>query len=88
MAYAPPNAGRQARRGAGAQRTLYAVACTPMLGRGVVQGVALPPRGADPVSLLGQEVQEESVESLRGFHIGHMPHARYHHLARIGDALM
>ena len=33
-----PNAGRQARLKAGAQRTLEAVACTPMFGPVLVQG--------------------------------------------------
>jgi hypothetical protein len=43
-----PNAGRQARLKAGAQRTLEAVACTPMFGPVLVQG----PRETVPDTLL------------------------------------
>src|SRR5712692_8678099 len=39
---ATPNAGRQARREAGAQRTLYAVACTPWFGAGPGRDAGLP----------------------------------------------
>jgi hypothetical protein len=40
------------------------------------------------VLLLRQEVQDDGVESFRGFHIGHMPHARHHHAAGSGDTLL
>ena len=42
-----PNAGHQARREAGAQRTLYAVACMPLFGAGYVTNAA-PPSGCSP----------------------------------------
>jgi hypothetical protein len=43
-----PNAGRQARRTAGAQRTLAAVACTPWLGTGAGTGLRLDAPPASP----------------------------------------
>src|SRR5262245_2892012 len=46
------------------------------------------PPGAASASLLGQEAQDESIEAFRSFHVGHMPHTRYHHLLSLGDALV
>jgi hypothetical protein len=40
------------------------------------------------VLLLRQKVQDDGVKSFRVFHIGHMPNARHHHAAGVGDTLL
>jgi hypothetical protein len=54
---------------ASAARGMLRVGWMPWLGQGAVQGEGLPLHGAEPVSLLCQEVQDNGVESFRVFHI-------------------